>query len=71
MNQSVSKTVHRVFHDELSDLLDTVLAGEVVADRAIAERLVRALGTIVHLHERHPIDARCRCQVCWAIPRRW
>ncbi len=71
MSYSVHATRYRVFHDELSELLDTVLGGEMIADRATAERLVRSLGAAVYLYERHPIDARGRCAVCWAVPRRW
>jgi len=67
---SVHATLHRVFGAELSELLDTVLAGEV-ADRATAERLVRSVGALVYLHERHPIDAQGRCGQCWRAPRRW
>lgn len=70
MNQSVSKTVHRVFEQELTSLLDTVLAGEVVTDRATAERLVRTLGALVRLHGQHPVDSHGRCALC-RPPRRW
>lgn len=71
MTPSVHTTRYRLFNEELSGLLDTVLAGEVVSDRATAERLVRFLGAVAYLHERHPLDARGRCAVCWTIPRRW
>lgn len=66
-----SRCRYRVFHGELSDVLDTVLAGDIIADRAVAERVVRWLGVVVCLHERHGIDERGRCAVCWAVPRRW
>lgn len=42
--------------DELADVLEVVLAGEVVTDRAVAERLVRVVGALVRLHEPHPLD---------------
>lgn len=71
MTNSVHATRYRVFGDELSDVLDLVLAGDAVADRAIAERLVRAMGALLRLQERHGIDARGRCAVCWTSPRRW
>lgn len=71
MSYSVHATRYRVFSDELSDVLDTVLAGDVVADRATAERVVRSLGVVGYLHERHRIDERGRCAVCWTVPRRW
>ncbi len=71
MNHSVHATMYRFFDDELSGLLDMVLSGDVVSDRAAAERLVRSVGALVHLHKRHPIDARGRCTLCWPVPRRW
>lgn len=70
MSCSVHATRYRMFSDELSDLLDIVLTGEIIDDRATAERVVRALGAVVYLHERHPIDARGRCAACWTVPRR-
>lgn len=71
MSRSAYVTAYRVFSNELSELLDTVLVGEVVADRAVAERLVRSMGALVDLHEQHRIDGRGRCGVCWSVPRRW
>lgn len=71
MNSSVHATRYRVFHQELSDLLDQVLAGDVVADRAMAERVVRALGALLRTHERHMWDRRGKCGVCWTNPPRW
>ncbi|MGH3838868.1 MAG: hypothetical protein ACRDSF_24710, partial [Pseudonocardiaceae bacterium] len=70
MSRSVHATLYQVFDGELSELLDTVLAGEVVADRDTAERLVRTVGVLVYLHGRHPIDAHGRCALC-RPPRRW
>lgn len=63
-------TRYRLLDEELSSLLDVVLAGEVIGDRAIAERLVRFLGAATALHRRHGIDHRGRCVRC-AAPRRW
>lgn len=71
MSLSVPATLYQVFGAELSELLDLVLAGEVVSDRATAERLVRSVCALVYLHGRHPIDARGRCALCWQVPRRW
>ncbi len=70
MSRSVHATLYKVFDGELSELLDTVLAGEVVADRATAERLIRTVGALVRLHGQHPIDAHGRCFSC-RLPRRW
>jgi hypothetical protein len=61
---SVSATLHQVYGQELAELLDTVLAGEVVTDRDIAERLVRSLGALVHLHQQHRLNTRGRCVIC-------
>src|SRR5262245_3197552 len=44
--------------DELSDVLNIVLTGEIIDDRATAERVVRSLGAVAYLHEQHPVDAR-------------
>ncbi|MCA1703616.1 MAG: hypothetical protein LC808_10320, partial [Actinobacteria bacterium] len=71
MSYSVHATRSRMFHDELSDVLDIVLTGEVIDDRVTAERVVRSLGVVVDLHQRHTIDTRGRCPVCWTVPPRW
>lgn len=71
MSFSVHVTRHRVFHQELTDLLDLVLAGDVIADRAMAERLVRAVGALLRIQEQHSIDDWGRCPVCFTQPRRW
>jgi hypothetical protein len=64
-------TCHRLLDKELSGLLETMLAGEVVQDRAIVERLVRFLGAAVSLHERHDVDRRGRCMRCGPRRRWW
>lgn len=64
VSRSVHATMYQVFDRELSHLLDVVLAGDVVDDRETAERLVRTVGALVHLHEQHPIDAHGRCAAC-------
>jgi len=66
----VRATLYRVFDSELSELLDTVLAGEVVTDRATAERLIRTVGALIRLHGQHPVDSHGRCCSC-RPPRRW
>lgn len=71
MSRSVHATLlYRVFDRELSELLEVVLAGEVVTDRDIAERLVRTVGALVRVHAQHPVDAAGRCSSC-RPPRRW
>lgn len=64
-------TLYKAHGRELSELLDELLAGEVVSDRVTAERLVRAVGTLQRLHDRHWLDRHGRCTVCWPIPRTW
>lgn len=69
MNTSTCTARYRRPHEELSRLVETVLAGEVVRDRPTAERLVRFLGAVTSLHERHVIDQSGRCTMCWSPPR--
>lgn len=64
-------TRYRLLSKELSSLLEIVLAGEVIEDRAIAERLVRFLGASISLHERHEVDRYGRCTRCAAPWRPW
>ena len=63
-------TRYRLVDEELSSLLEILLAGEVITDRAIAERLVRFLGAAISLHERHKVDCYGRCGRC-AARHRW
>lgn len=64
-------TRYRLLNKELSSLLEIVLAGEVISDRAVAERLVRFLGAVISLHERHVVDRYGRCGRCAARHRWW
>jgi len=68
---------HRLLTEELTELLDLVLAGEVVTDRATAERVVRLASAALSLNEQHTIDGRGRCGSCrkattrgWRLPSR-
>jgi hypothetical protein len=54
-------TCYQLLDEELSSLLEVVLAGEAIGDWAIAERLVRFLGAAISLHERHIFDRYGRC----------
>ncbi len=63
VSQAVPQALHHIFAQELASLLDTVLAGEAVPDRATAERLVRVLGAISHVHQRHIVDGHGRCEL--------
>lgn len=64
-------TLYQAYGQELSELLDLLLAGEVVSDRATAEQLVRIVGAVLLLHDRHRLDRHGRCAICWPIPRAW
>lgn len=49
----------------LAEQLEQVLAGELVADPAAVERqIVRSLGALIWLQQRHHVDARGRCAIC-------
>lgn len=65
------ETLHRVYEQELTALLETVLAGIEVSDRAVAERLVRALGAILRVHQRHIVNGDAQCGICWSSDGRW
>jgi hypothetical protein len=71
VSPSVHTTLYKVYGQDLSELLDLLLAGEVVSDRATAEQLVRVVGALLRLHARHRLDRHGRCAICWAIPRTW
>ena len=68
------RTVHEANTRELTRLLDEIVAGDpaVALDQATAERwLVRLIGMLMLLQQRHRVDGRGRCVICWAIPRAW
>lgn len=71
MSPSVHATLYASYGRELHELLDLLLTGEVVTDRATAERLVRSVGALQRLHDQHRLDDRGRCTVCWPMPRTW
>ena len=71
MSGPVHATLYKAHARELAELLDLLLAGEVVSDRAVAERLVRVVGALLRLHDRHRLDRHGQCVVCWPIPRTW
>jgi hypothetical protein len=64
-------TLYKAYGRELTELLEQVLAGDLVADRAAGERLVRSLGALVRLQERHRVDEHGRCSTCRSAPRAW
>lgn len=65
-------TSHKAYGRELAELLDAVLAGDLVSDRAAVERqVVRSVGALVQLQQRHRVDERGRCSTCRSVPRKW
>ncbi len=63
------RILHEAYGRELAELLERVLAGDLVADRTAAEGLVRSLGVLVRLQERHRVDTHGRCSTCQSVPR--
>lgn len=55
----------------MAELLERVLAGDLVTNRAAAEGLVRSLGAQLRLLELHGVDERGRCLFCRAARRQW
>ncbi|MGI9004084.1 MAG: hypothetical protein ACR2GH_20955 [Pseudonocardia sp.] len=65
-------TAYQVYGCELAELLEQVLAGDLVSDWAAVERqTVRSVGALVRLQQHHRVDARGRCSICRATPRAW
>jgi hypothetical protein len=62
---------YQAYGRELAELLELVLAGDLVADRAAAERLVCSLGALVRLQQCHRVDEHGRCSTCRSAPRAW
>jgi hypothetical protein len=71
VNRSVPETLHRVYEQELKSLLETVLAGIEVSDRAIAERLVRVLGATLRVHQKHLVNGDAQCGICRSTRDGW
>jgi hypothetical protein len=69
------RMVHEAYTRALIGLVDEIVAGgvpAVVLDQATAERwLIRLVGVLVWLQERHRVDGRGRCSICRAAPAVW
>lgn len=66
------KTLHEAYGRELTGLVHDVVAGDLVTDRTSIERqVVRVVGTLVWLQQRHQVDDHGRCSTCRAAPRAW
>ena len=57
-----------VVDGELRWLMDAVLPGEAIHDRALAEAVVRVLGAVAALHDEHAPNERGRCRTCGRRP---
>ena len=64
-------TLYEAHGRGLLELLDLLLTGEVISDRATVEHLVRSVGALLRLQDRHRLDERGRCAICWPIPPTW
>ncbi|MGH3973464.1 MAG: hypothetical protein ACRDS9_09070 [Pseudonocardiaceae bacterium] len=72
MSLPAPPALHEVYGRALAELLDAVLAGDLVTDWASVERrVVRALGVLVRLQQRHKVDEHGRCSICRSVPRAW
>jgi hypothetical protein len=72
MSLPAPPALHEVYGQELAVLLKQVLAGDLISDRVSVERqIVRVVGALVSLHQRHRVDERGRCLICWPLPRTW
>jgi hypothetical protein len=67
------RALHETYGRQLTELLEAVLAGELMPDRAVVERqVVRLIGALSQLQQLHRIDNHGRCSICWTSPRtRW
>jgi hypothetical protein len=64
--------LHEVYGRELAELLERVLAGDLATNWVSVERrVVRALGALVPLQQRHKVDEHGRCSICRSVPRAW
>lgn len=73
VSQPAPPIVAEAYGRELAELLDAVLAGDLVTDHAaiIERRVVRSLGALVWLQQRHRVDKRGRCSICRPARRAW
>ena len=71
MSPSVHATLHEAYRRELAELLEVLLTGEVVSDRATAERLIRSNGALQRLLDQHRPDKQGRCVICRQPPTHW
>lgn len=64
--------LHEAYERELSELLEAVLAGDLMSDRAALERqVVPVVGALVWLQRRHRVDQGGKCSICRAASRAW
>jgi hypothetical protein len=64
--------LHEMYGRELTELLNAVLAGDLVSDRVNVERrLIRVVAALVWLQQRHRVDEHGRCSICRVTLRAW
>lgn len=71
MSASVHATLHGAYRRELADLLEVLLTGEVVSDRATVERLIRSNGALQRLLDQHRHDKQDHCVICRLPSQHW
>ena len=69
VSRSAHTTMYQAYGRLLSELQDQLLIEEVVSDRMTIEHLIRVIGAVLLLHNRHRIDQRGRCSIYWPVPR--
>lgn len=78
MSRHKPQAIYRAHGRKLTELLDAVLAGDLVNDQvmtdervAVERQVVRVVGALVWLQQRHRVDERGRCSICRAVSRAW
>lgn len=72
MSASDPRTLHEAYGRELAEFVEMVRTGKAFCDQTTAERIVmRLLGALLSLQQRHQVDAHGRCPICRAAPSAW
>ena len=72
MSHSYRTATYQEYGRELVELLERVLASDLVSDPVAVERqVVRVVAALVWLQQRHRVDADGRCSICRTAPRGW
>ena len=62
--------IYAAYGQELAELLEHALAGDL-NQTAVERQVVRMLGALARLHQRHHVDDRGRCLICHSARRAW